>query len=212
MKKSSPAKPTKRKVDHASEALLLLEVSPEKLAGVARIEHLFKSIGGKKNVMEYLAGSEEPEARAIISLAAKLNQHQAKAVPFEAYCIAANVTTKKMFGVIAQEVAEQSSLAMTLLSKARRTEVVGAAIDAALLPLGSADRKLVLQAEGYAPVPKTNVTNIHGNIDNRTQTANVAVLPPIEDSVRRLSDRFNTMVMPAMLSAAEIPDDDELTE
>ena len=207
--KTKPSKPTKRKVDHAGEALALLDVTEDKIREVPRIEHLFKAIGGKLRVMEFLEGSEEPEARKVVELRAKLSQLQAKAVPFEAYCIAAGVTTKKMFGVIAQEVAEQSSLAMTLLSKARRTDVVKAAIDAAVLPLGSADRKLVLQAEGYAPVPKTNVTNIHGNVDNRTQTANVAVLPPVEDSVRRLSDRFNTMEMPAMLPAAEIIENED---
>lgn len=206
---SKSPKPTKRKEDYRFEALTLLDVSEEQLMTTPKIEHLFKAIGGKENVMEYLAGSEEPEARAVVTLAAKLNRDQANAIPFEAYCIAADITPKKLFGVIATEVADQSEQAMRLLSKARRAEVVQAAIDSALLPLGAGDRKLILQAEGYAVVPKNTVIN--GNVDNRTQTQNVAILPSVEDGVRRLSDRFNTMEPPAMIAAPVIleGDDDE---
>jgi len=197
-----PAKP----LHHKADGLARLRVTPGQLAEVPQIDHLFKPIGGRLKVLEYLAGSEEPEAQLITRMARELIPHQRRDVPFEAYCIAANVTTKKMFGIISQEVMEQSRMAVSLLSKARHVEVVQATIDAALHPLGVQDRRMLHQAEGFVPVPKNNITHIHGNVDARTQTANVAVLPPVEESVRRLSDRFNTGI--EVQALPQISDDD----
>lgn len=164
----------------------------------------------KKKVLEYLSGSEEPDARTVMALRARLTQSQADACPFEAYCVAAGLSTKKMFGLISQECYDQATLATALLAKARHPDVVQATIDMALSPLGDKDRKMLHQAQGFVPVPKTAVTHIHGNVDARQQTANVAVLPPFEDSIRKLADRFNTMTVKAV--AAEVVEEDYVEE
>lgn len=192
------------------EAFVLLEVDPVAVSESPRIEHLFRGIGGQAKVLEFLAGSEEPEARDIVKLRARLTAAQAKAVPFEAYCVAAGVSTKKMFGIIAAEAADQSVKASQLLSKAMHPEVVKATIDNALHPLGTKDREMLHKAEAFLPIPKTSVTFIKGNVDARTQTQNVAVLAPVEDSSRRLTDRFNErMTIPAIAAPAVDSDEEE---
>jgi hypothetical protein len=202
----------KNKAQLRADAYVLLEITPEDVTACPRIEHLFKGIGGQSKVLEYLAGSEEPEARAVLAMRDRLSYAQAGAVPFEAYCVAAKISTKKMFGVISQEVMTQSSAATMLISKAAHPKVVEATIARAMGPLGTADARMLHQAEGFVPVPKNSITHIHGNVDARTQTANVAVLPPVEDNVRRLSDRFNSAMVapPAQIAAAfEDEEDDE---
>lgn len=195
-------KPKKLKVikttrDRAVSAYEILEIDEESVRKVPKIEHLFRGIGGKQKVFEYLEGSEEPEARKILDLRDRLSQHEANALPFEAFCVAAGIPVKKMFGIISQEVMEQSAKATALLAKARHTEVVQATIENALLPTGDKDRKMLHQAEGFVPVPKNSVTNIYGNqtIDARTQQKiDVAILPSVEDGVRAISDRFNDQI------------------
>lgn len=197
-----------------AEALILLGVHPNDLDQSPKIEHLFKGIGGKLKVFEYLAGSEEKEAREILDLRKRLNTRQAEVVPFEAYCLAASIPVKKMFGIISSEVMDQESKAKELMFRARHTEVVQATIESALDPLGQQDRKMLHQAAGFVPVPKNSITHIHGNqiTDNRQLTAtSVTVLPPVEDTVKRLGDRFNDRILDvkALPAAPQEPEDDE---
>jgi len=228
--------------EHRADALVMLEVTEDQLLACPKIEHLILGLAdtryedppqapedvvwteeeppsatrarkAKRKALEYLSGSEELDARTIMALRGRLTATQADAVPFEAYCVAAGLSTKRVFGLIASETAEQSALAMSLVSKARRADVVQAAIDMAMSPLGDKDRKLVLQAEGYAPVPRTAVTHVHGNVDARQQTVQQnVVLPPVEDSTKRLNDRFNAMVVKPTAPLIEVeaePEDDE---
>lgn len=174
------------------EAYAAMGITAEQVTASPRIEHLFKQIGGKAKVFEYLSGSEEPEARRACELYSILKGKHRKVVPFEAYCVAAKVSVKKMFGIISEEVMDQSSKVSTLLSAAKHPEVVEATIEGALQPHGQVDRKMLHLARGFVPVPKNNVTYVRGNLDQSThQTANIAVLPPVENTIKILSDRFN---------------------
>ena len=189
-----------------AEALVLLGIKAADLEASPRITHLFKGIGGQDKIFEYLSGSEEPDARKLMELRSRLNRSQREATPFEAYCVAAVIPVKKVFGLIAAEAMDQEEKAKQLLFRVKHSEVVEATIENALGPFGAADRRMLHQAAGFVPVPKNSVTHIHGNqmIDNREQTTNIAVLPPVEDTVRRLGDRFNEKVMDVKaLPAAE---------
>ena len=196
------------------EGLIRLEVTPEDLDNCPKIEHLFKGIGGRQQVFEYLSGSEEPDARKILDLRKRLSGKQIAAVPFEAYCLAAGISPKKMFGIVAAEVLDQEAKAKQIMVAAKHTQVVEATIESALDPeFGSADRRMMHQATGFVPVPKNSITHIHGNqtIDQRSQATMIAVLPPVEDTVRRLADRFNDRVLDikALPAPAPIEEEDE---
>lgn len=207
--------PGKSMEDLRSEAYIMLEITPAQVASAPRIEHLFRGLGGEApgnrfEVWQYLEGSEEPEARQVIALRDRISQRHQLAVPFEAYCVAAGIGTKKMFGIIAAEVSEQENKAAALMLRAAHPVIVDATIRRATGPLGTADAKMLLQGLGTVPVPKNSVTHIHGNVDARQQSVNVA-LPPVEEGVRRLSDRFNTgMPAPPMIEASvvEVDEDD----
>lgn len=198
------------------EALILLDITQEQLDASPKIEHLFRGIGGTPKVMEYLSGSEEPEARLVLGLAAKLSGRQRQSVPFEAYCIAAGITTKKMFGVISAEVADQSDRAAALINKASRAEIMESTVSSAKTLLGVKDREMLHKANQFLPTPKNTFTVVNGTQinDNRQQTA-VAVLPPLEDGIRRSSNRFNEIIaervkaLPAAVEEAELLDEED---
>lgn len=212
----APPKAEKDTEDYRAEAMILLDVKQEDLDASPKIEHLFRGIGGVPKVMEYLSGSEEPEARLILGLAAKLSGRQRQAVDFEAYCLAAGITTKKMFGIISAEVADQSERAAALINKASRADVMEKTALYAQLPAGTKDREMMHKANGYLPVPKNTFNLVKGDQvnDNRQQIA-VAVLPPLEDGIKRSSNRFNEIIaervkaLPAAVEEADLLDDEE---
>lgn len=212
----APPKAEKDTEDYRAEAMILLDVKQEDLDASPKIEHLFRGIGGVPKVMEYLSGSEEPEARLILGLAAKLSGRQRQAVDFEAYCLAAKITPKKMFGIISAEVADQSERAAALINKASRWEVVEATVTSAKTPLGVKDREMLHKANQFLPTPKNTFTLVRGDQvnDNRQQIA-VAVLPPLEDGIKRSSNRFNEIIaervkaLPAAVEVADLLDEEE---
>lgn len=196
-----------------AEAYELLEISPAEVEQQAKIEHLFKAIGGKDVVFNYLEGSEEPIARKVLEGRRLLDVRQLAAVPFEALCVYAKISPRKMFGLIAEEVAYQTAQASTLLARASHPDVVAATVAMSLLPSGTQERLMLHKAQGFVPVPKNSVTHVHGNqsIDARQQSVAVSVLPPVEDDIRRMSDRF-LKVTPAPPPACMVPQEDPDSE
>lgn len=179
--------------EFAKEALLILNVN---IDSAPKVEHLFRSIGGVSRVMEFVAGSTDETTRKLLTPWKLLTREQQKYVPFEALCLAAGLSdTWAVFGMISAEVARQSDLAAVLINKASRGPVMEATVNSALSAFGEADRKMLHTANGFLPIPKTSITNVRTqNIDATQQTMNV-VLAPVEDSIRRLGDRFGTMIM-----------------
>lgn len=205
--------PEKSREESLAEALLLLNVTQESLDDTPKIHHLLSPIGYHR-IWEYLSGSEEDDAKALLAVHKQLNRSQREAVPFEFYCVAAGLSVKKVFGLIAAEAMEQEDRAKQLLFRVRHTEVLQATIDSALdVELGAADRKMLHQAANFVPVPKNSVTFIRNqnNVDNRLQGATVTtVLPPVESTIRRLGDRFNDRVIEvkALPAPETIPDEE----
>jgi hypothetical protein len=141
-------------------------------------------------LIEWLRGSEDEVARRLCKIADTLTFAEMLFVPIEAICINAGVPTKKFLGLLMEEVSEQATMSAQLLSKAAHPRVVRATVEAAMLPENSGDRKMLHLAEGFVPVPKTQVTYLNRpQIDARQQAVNV-MLPPVEASVRRISERF----------------------
>lgn len=181
---------------------MVLEVSPVDLEQVPKIQHLLKVIGSRAKLFEYLEGSDTTEALNITKLRARLTHQQFMAVPFEAFCLAAKVPVKTMYGIIAAEVMDQGNKASSLMLRARHPEVVKATIDRALKFDGTADAKMLHQANHFVPVPKNTTTIIHGDVvADKSTVNNVAILAPMEDNSRRLADRFMEMEMPAQIEA-----------
>ena len=195
-----------------AQAYAVLGVTPIDVSLVPRIEHLFRGLGGKQKVFEYLAGSEEKEARAIVDLRAKVSPDQARVLPFEAFCVAAGVTTKRMIGLIQEEVFAQSRVAAAILKDSSIPDIVKVTVRQAKTIAGTQEKRMLLQSGGVLPLPKTKIMPVYGNLNvdqsQRTQVNQFAVLPPVEQTVQRLSDRFNERNPTAMLALPE-PDDED---
>lgn len=192
-----------------ADALVLLEVTEEQVERTAKIQHLLRACGSYHDLFEYLDGSDKPEARAVCKLRDRLTVEQFASTPFEAFCIAAQVPVKTMFGIIAAEVMDQGNKASNLLLRANHARVVQATIDRSLRFDGTADAKMLHQAAHFVPVPKNTTTIINGDVV-AAKTTNVAVLPAVEDTGRRLNDRFMEMPMPAQIAAPlDVEDEDD---
>jgi hypothetical protein len=178
----------------AGVTIPILEVTPEQLAAAPRIEHLLKPIGTRAAVFEYLSASEEPEVRAIFQLRQRLTEEQKNAVPIEAYALAVKISPKKLFGFIMQEVMDQSSKTVTMVAKLHHPAIIETTIKQAKKAAGVKDREMMHKALGFLPTPKNSVTVIHGDQNVNKNRVNLAVLPPLENVARDLTQRFIDLV------------------
>lgn len=177
---------------HWSEALVMLEVTEEQVATSPRISHVLEVAGMLDSVWDYLAGSGNAKSRAILSARSRLTKKQSEGVPFEAYCVAAGVSPQEALALLTVEVFDQSSKASALLAASQHPAVTTATIQAALSPLGTAEKKMLHQHAGFLPVPKTSIVNVHGSHAVIGGEQKNVVLRPVEESVRTLGDRFNS--------------------
>ena len=194
-KSTVPRMPRKTKAGLAREACDILGIKRTDYAGVPKIEGLLREAGVFARVWDYLAASDDEIALALIAKRRCLTQSQVNSLPFEAFCVAAKIETKRALAIITSEVFSQTEQTSLLMASAAHPDVVKATIEAAKHPTGSKERSMILSHSGFVPVPKTSVVNIHGgkNVFGGAQqnTETVAVLPPIESVVRSISDRFN---------------------
>ena len=195
----APRMPRKTKVGLKREAYELLGIEEADVMAVPRIEPMLKRASVFEKVWGYLETSGEEMARVLIAQKYKLkNKSQRAAVPFEAYCVAARLDTKKVMGLIFAEVFSQNQQAAELMAANAQPDVVKATIDRAVEPGGTRERDMLHKHSRFVPVPQTSVTfvktanKVVGGDDN-SQT--LAVLPPIEKTVRDISDRFNERLL-----------------
>lgn len=171
-----------------------LGVTPDSVAILPQITPILKQLpGGTDQAVEYLRGSAEPDARKWLGVYDEVPPSMRTKVPFEAYCLAANLTTKRVLELVTGACFEQSTNAAILIAKANHPKVVKATVKSALGKRGEGDRKMLHLHEGFVPIPKTNIVSVRGdvNTDNRVQTVNVGELGGIESKMARITNRFN---------------------
>ena len=200
-KSTSPRMPRKTKAGFKEQAFDLLGINEADLLMVAQIEPLLKRANVLEKVWEYLETSSDEMARILIAQKYKLSlKSQRDAVPFEAYCVAARLDTKKVLGLIFSEVYSQNEQAAGLMAAQAQPDIVKATIDRAVEPGGTRERDMMHKHSRFVPVPQTSVTFVReaGKVvqgDDNSQT--LTVLPPIETTVRQISDRFNERLLTA---------------
>lgn len=185
-----------------------LSIDSSAVASTPKISHILNSIpGGIHKAIEYIYGSEEPEARAFVTLYDEImaTPHLfacilANAIPFEAFCVKLNIPSRKMLELVTGACFEQSSSASALLAAASHPIVTRATVEAAMYPDGHQDRKLMHQHARFIPTPKNTVvapgatySEVNDNsINKRTnQVIAVSELAKIETTMSRIADRFN---------------------
>lgn len=210
-KQATARMPRKTKVGLQREAYDLLGIKEGDVLGVPKIEPLLKQSGLLEKVWSYLETSADEIARLLVAQKYKLsNVSQRNSVPFEAYCVAAGIETKRALGIIISEVYSQNEQAALLMASAAQPSVVQATIDRAIEAGGSRERDMLLKHSGFVPVPKTSVTIVRGGHNVIGDQVNqVAVLPPIESVVRQVSDRFNERLLSSAPPIAVMPELEE---
>jgi hypothetical protein len=206
----TPRMPVKTKAGNARDAYDLLGIVVADVMMVPKIEPLLKQAGVMSKIWEFLGASDQEEARKLLAMRGRVTKAQANAIPFEAYCVAAGIPTKRALAVITGEVFSQTDQAALLMASAAHPDVVAATVEAAKDPRGTKERGMLLQHSGFVPVPQTSVVKVFGGknvIGPGSQQTNqtLAVLPPIETVVREISDRFNQRLLPAAPREPDVP-------
>jgi len=189
-----PALPSKSRASKLADAYERIGVTEEEVNAAPKITHILRELPGKTDkAIEFLRGSEDPDARKWLSVYDSVPSSVRKMLPFESFCVAAGITTKRMLEVITGACFEQSDAVAALLSKSAKPQILQKSIKLAQKPKQWEDRKMIMQHEGYAPVPKTQIINVGHDIntDNRVQSVSIGELSGIEGKMSRIADRFN---------------------
>lgn len=155
---------------------------------------LRRSVGGREKVFELLKSSSEVDAQKLVKIFVELGVHDSKYLPLEAYALAAGLTTRRMFELVAGEAFAQSAQESALVAAVAHPNVVRKTVKSALKDKGINDRRILHQHAGFLPMPKTQFVSMKGGnfiAGDQKNEVKVAILPPAEETVRRLSDRFN---------------------
>lgn len=175
----------------------LLRVAPNDVAAVPRITSLVAKLrGGQSAAIAYLRSSESAIARAFLAHYDNLllPDWVHSALPIEAFCVAAHVSPTLLWKeIVAQYRTVNAELASIAVSESH-PDLVDRMIEWAKGPDGDKDRLHLLRHMAFLPQPKGAQVSATFNVSaNSAATAQAAALPapPAEDTIRRLSDRFN---------------------
>jgi hypothetical protein len=203
---NQPVEAAPTKLDRLSRAYHTLGIKSEDVTNTPQITHILKQLPGKRGhdginaAIEFLRGADDEVARKFISLWDDMPDSTRKLVPFEAFCLAAGTTTKRMLELVAGACLEQSDLAARLLVNAAHPRVVAATVRAAVQKDGHQDRKMIHLNKGFLPVSKNQTTILSGNarqtnlqLNDNSQNMTYAVteISNIERRQERIADRFN---------------------
>jgi hypothetical protein len=191
----NPASKAKPVSTRRTEAYERLGVTEEEVNAEPRITHILRELPGKVDrAVEFLRGSDDPDARKWLGVYDSLPESVRSLLPFEAFNVAAGITSKRMLEVVAGACYEQSTIAAQLISKAAHPDLIKKSVKFANKEKNWEDRKMLHQKEGFAPIPKTQVVNVQGdvNTDNRQQSISVLQLGGLDSKMKSIEDKFNT--------------------
>ncbi len=197
------------------QAYKKLGISPDDISKVPKISHVLKKIkGGNTEAVELLRHSKAQEAIDFFKVYEDIPAYLAALLPIEAFCFAAGVDTRVICQLIFNEALDQSNQAARMLTAASLEDLVQTSIDVGKQPLGQKDRENLQKAAGFLPIPDGMKINIL-NQNSSTATASAqaaaasATLPPAEDTIRRMSTRFNQRFMGSDSPQAALPEAQE---
>lgn len=182
----------------SSEAWNWIGCTKADLGAIPRLSAALKNVVGSKTaILEALRKSEAPEARKILDVVDNCpNPKYLDYLPLEAFCFITKVPTKRFFSIVAEVLFEESQNEALLIVNQGIPAIAAATVEAALDPKGTKEKQMLLQHAKIAPVPKGSVVQIFNpQIDQSTRVQQV-VMPPAEDSVKKMSERFNKNVSP----------------
>lgn len=218
-KPSAPALTGKSADKRKAEAYERLGVAEPDVLRLPQISHILSQLlngrkGGVLKAIEFLRGADNADARKWLAVYDSIPESARKLLPFEAFCLASGLTTKRMLEVVTGACFEQSANASSLVAAAAHPAVVTATVKGALRREGEQDRKMIHQHMKFLPVPKNSTTiinpgGVQNNLQDNSQNLSIGVqeVQGLESKMGRIANRFNERLgLPA--SAEPIPDDE----
>ncbi len=130
-------------------------IVPISLEGVPRIESKLKVLkGGVDQAIEALRTSEEPDAAKFLAFYDSLTEREKIDLKIEEVSVAADVPTRKLYGMISASLLEFEEDSRNLLIGLGMSKIVTKSMQMALRNDGVKDRENLLKAVGVIPLPK----------------------------------------------------------
>jgi len=149
---------------------------------------ILKEAGLKHSVWTYIRHADSEDCRKLVATYVKLAPGERDAVSIDHYLAATHADFHKVFGALSEQVSRIEGGKAAMMISASAPRMAKAASNFGDFLHGHADRKMILQTAGVAPVPKNQVTNVtfrDSVIDARRQTAiSVGHVPTLDEVVR----------------------------
>lgn len=172
-----------------------LGVSEEDIAKIPKISHIISKLkGGRPQAIDFLRHSEAEEAKEFFTVYESIPQYLSELLPVEAFCFAARIDSRVICTLIFEQAQNQTQQAARMMTAANLEEIVEAGIGVAKTPEGVKDRENLLKATSFLPVPESMRISINASASASAaataKAAAIATLPPAEDTIKRMSNRF----------------------
>jgi hypothetical protein len=179
-------------------------VAPEAVRALPQItpslRQIFRTIRRTANVpadpFYFLRASDDPDARAVLEARRKVTKPQARQLPIESFCAAANVSPLKILSIIVGIASTLNVEAESLITAVNRPRMVQKTIDRAMddeREDAAQHMEMFHKHTGFIPGSRgiTITQNNSGGNAVAQAAARVVDAPPPDQIIRRLNDRFN---------------------
>jgi hypothetical protein len=158
----------------------------------------------------YLRAASGPIARAVMAQYDRLGKRDRRALPIEAFVVAAAADPNTIADLIAASLAAVQRRMVAVKFSAAHSTVADLTLANAALPgkEGFRDRESVHKIMGALPIPKGAQTIVNVQQNAVPQAATV-LAPPPEQTIRRLSERLAAARPALPVRATPVPDDEE---
>lgn len=200
--------PTPRQLSIALRtACARIGIDPAMLATVASITPYIKDKFhlSTQVAIDYLRLSANPEARKVLAMVdcRELRAADRKALTLEAYCLAAGVPPMNIIEILGGVLIRLGAQESSVIAAVHHPAVVARTVEQALGG-DTKSQSLLYKASGFLPTPKGSTTTIQigGQQPAAAAPAASVVAPPPEQTIRKLTDRFNESRQQAALPSA----------
>jgi len=141
---------------------------------------------------QYLHASDSADAALVLSAYYSIPKTFARALPVEAFCVAASISPLRILELVTATIVRQGAQASAIIAAVNHPRVVEKTVEMALTDDGESDRRALDRATGFLPTAKGTQISIAANASaSATAQAAAVAAPPPEQTIRRLSDRLN---------------------
>jgi hypothetical protein len=200
-KKISPAQ--------TADAYALLGVKPNDVLQSPQIRPLLKKLkGGWPQALIYLRYSDGAPARTFLRRYDNILYPEwvRRAVPVEAFCVAAKVSPIDLWEDIVAAYRRVNQQLASIAAAESHPDVVAAVIERANEGSDKATTHLLKHMQ-FLPQAKGAQVSVVTNVQATAQAAATLPAPPPEETIRRMTQRFNTEKPAQVLEGISAPDD-----